>query len=77
MIQLQQVVFNLLTNGIQAMSEIDRKERNLMISTDCKKNEVTVCVSDSGKGINPEILDRMEQMLTTPPLVPDYDCVES
>ncbi len=64
-VQIQQVVVNLIMNGIQAMIDMDRNERNLWITTSCKANEVKVFVADNGKGINPEIIDNIFEPLAT------------
>jgi PAS domain S-box-containing protein len=64
-IQIQQVVFNLITNGIQAMTDKVRNERNLWITTSYETNEVKVCVIDSGQGINPKFIDNIFEPLAT------------
>ncbi len=64
-IQIQQVMVNLIMNGIQAMIDMDRKERNLWITTSCDTNEVKVIVTDKGKGINPDIIDNISEPLAT------------
>src|SRR5262249_38975183 len=47
-VQLQQVLMNLMLNGIEAMSE---RGGVLKISTRCEKGEVIVSVGDTGVGI--------------------------
>jgi len=47
-VQLQQVLMNLMLNGMEAMSEGGGK---LKISTGREAGEVVVCVSDTGVGI--------------------------
>lgn len=64
-IQIQQVMVNLIMNGIQAMIDMGRNEKNLWITTSCKANEVKVFVTDSGKGINAEIIDTIFEPLAT------------
>ena len=59
-VQLQQVVLNLLMNGIEAMSEVEDRPRELVVKT--QKDSVDnlhVAVQDSGRGLDPQYLDRM------------------
>jgi two-component system sensor kinase FixL len=58
---VQEVIYNLLGNAIQAMR--GRKEGELTIETyiDPERAEASVVVSDSGPGLPPEIRDRLYQ----------------
>ena len=56
-IQLQQVLVNLIMNGIQAVDAVDREARRLHIATAHETNEIKVWVEDSGPGIDSEKLD--------------------
>jgi len=57
-IQLQQVVLNLLLNGSEAMSGVDRNSRQMVIRTSQEDpGTVTVAVRDSGTGIEEEMTD--------------------
>jgi signal transduction histidine kinase len=57
-VQLQQVVFNLILNAVEAMSSVEAEERELLISTDqSEANGTLVAVRDSGSGISPEHLE--------------------
>ena len=47
------------------MMDVDRDERNITITTSHEPNEVTVCIMDSGEGINPEIIDSIFEPLAT------------
>jgi PAS domain S-box-containing protein len=59
-IQLQQVVMNLLTNGIQAMSPVTSRRRELWIrSREHQTNQILISIKDSGVGIEPENVDRL------------------
>jgi PAS domain S-box-containing protein len=59
-IQLQQVMLNLILNGIEAMSESSETERQLLIRTqEDSPGGVIVTVQDSGPGLKPEGLDRL------------------
>jgi PAS domain S-box-containing protein len=54
-VQLQQVVLNLILNGNEAMSGKGWQPRELVISSHLvKPEEITVVVSDSGPGIDPQ-----------------------
>jgi PAS domain S-box-containing protein len=50
-LQIQQVLFNLIQNGIEAMEEPDRKSNSLTIRTFCDGNSILVEVEDHGCGI--------------------------
>jgi signal transduction histidine kinase len=66
-IHLQQVLLNLILNGIEAMSESSASNRQLTIRTACDgEGNVEVAVEDSGPGIQPELLPRLfESFFTT------------
>src|SRR5499427_122 len=56
-VQLQQVIFNLVTNAIEAMSSTAAGARVLQVRTEATEaGECIVAVEDSGPGIEPEIL---------------------
>jgi two-component system, LuxR family, sensor kinase FixL len=68
-IQLQQVILNLILNGVEAMSGLDEGPRELLISTEREASGgVLVTVRDSGPGLDPESVDRVfETFYTTKP----------
>jgi predicted ATPase/signal transduction histidine kinase len=68
-VQLQQVILNLLTNAIEAMSGMSEGPRELLISTAKTDSEgLLVAVSDSGPGVAPESAERLfESFYTTKP----------
>jgi PAS domain S-box-containing protein len=68
-VQLQQVILNLLMNGIEAMSGMPEGPRQLLISTRATEAKgVLVAVWDSGPGLAPEGADRLfESFYTTKP----------
>jgi PAS domain S-box-containing protein len=59
-IQLQQVILNLLINGIEAMNRSNEGSRQLRISTERDgAKRVLIAVRDSGVGLNPEDLEHL------------------
>jgi C4-dicarboxylate-specific signal transduction histidine kinase len=68
-IQLQQVVLNLVKNGIEAMSGVQDRALQLRISSaKHDPNQVVVAVADAGAGIDPQVLGRIfEPFYTTKP----------
>lgn len=65
-VQLQQVILNLLRNAIDAMSGIDDRPRELLISTaPDARDRVRFSVKDSGIGFNPQAADRIFEAFYT------------
>jgi C4-dicarboxylate-specific signal transduction histidine kinase len=66
-IQFQQVILNLITNGIEATSGVNGRPRKLIIrSQTLGADEVQISVSDSGVGVAPELMPRLfEPFFTT------------
>jgi C4-dicarboxylate-specific signal transduction histidine kinase len=68
-IQLQQMLLNLVMNGIEAMSDVDKKERTLSIRV--KRGEVegkpaaVISVQDGGPGLETKEVDRFFQPFFT------------
>jgi C4-dicarboxylate-specific signal transduction histidine kinase len=60
-VQLQQVVLNLMLNGIEAMSTVEDRPRELVIRTQCSEGNDAVCVAvqDSGIGVDPRSGERI------------------
>lgn len=58
-LQLQQVLLNLITNGVDAMSKTPVGKRVLVIKTSMSDGHVEFCVSDRGTGIAPDALVRL------------------
>ncbi len=54
-VQIQQVIVNLVQNGIQAMSDLTDRPRRLVIRSELTpEGEVLIAVRDSGTGIDPK-----------------------
>jgi C4-dicarboxylate-specific signal transduction histidine kinase len=66
-IQLQQVVLNLMINGIEAMSSVtDRQRRMLIRSRAQDAGQILVSVEDSGIGVSRQVMARLfEPFFTT------------
>lgn len=62
-IQIQQVLFNLIRNAIEAM--IDSPVRSLTISTESGPSMMTVCIEDTGSGISDELAPQLFQPFVT------------
>jgi PAS domain S-box-containing protein len=68
-VQLQQVVLNLIINGVEAMSGVSEGARDLLVSTGkAESGGVLVAVMDSGPGLASAHLDRLfDAFYTTKP----------
>ena len=59
-VQLQQVITNLLANGIEAMAPIDHRPRELTVrSGTTEAGGALVTVADSGTGLDPATIDHV------------------
>jgi PAS domain S-box-containing protein len=67
-VELQQVIINLLMNGMEAMAIVTDRPRELLIRAQQESDQVLVAIQDSGTGIEPENADRMfSSFFTTKP----------
>jgi signal transduction histidine kinase len=64
-VQLQQVIINLIINGIEAMASVTNRQRRLVIGTCEQGAHVLVAVQDCGAGIDPESETRVFQAFFT------------
>lgn len=58
-LMLEQVLLNLIRNGMDAMSTMAEHERLLNITVLCHESELEIRVSDQGCGIAPEVKDKL------------------
>jgi signal transduction histidine kinase len=58
-VELQQVVINLIMNGVQAMELVTDRPRYLEVRSFVQADEVVVSVRDSGNGIDPSNMNRL------------------
>ena len=58
-VQIQQVVFNLVTNAIHAMETTPPEARRLRVATCARADHVEVTIADTGCGMAPEVLARI------------------
>ena len=67
-IELQQVIMNLLVNGMQAMEDASQGSDELVLGTSTMNGFVELAVSDDGVGIDQRTADRLfEPFFTTKP----------
>jgi C4-dicarboxylate-specific signal transduction histidine kinase len=67
-VQLQQVVLNLMINGMDAMAETNDRAKDLLISARGAEAEVVVRVEDSGMGLDTEAAEKIfNPFFTTKP----------
>ena len=66
-VQLQQVLLNLVMNGVEAMRGVAERTRELIVSSSlAEKDSVLVSVEDAGTGFEPDVGERIfEPFFTT------------
>jgi len=65
-IGLQQVILNLVVNGMDAVADLPANERSIWVDTSRKNHEVVIRVKDLGHGIAKEVFSRVfESFFTT------------
>jgi len=55
--QMEQVIINLITNSVYALKE--KSEKKMYVSSYTENNRFFITISDNGKGIDPEIQDKV------------------
>jgi C4-dicarboxylate-specific signal transduction histidine kinase len=58
-IQIEQVLVNLMLNGVQAVATDDRVQREVVVATTRSGDSVEVAVTDSGGGIAADVADKL------------------
>lgn len=67
-VQIQQVLLNLVTNGMEAIQDVNDNRRSLRISTRQGKRHIVVSVRDTGRGFSSQEMTRVfEPFYTTKP----------
>ncbi len=67
-VQLQQVLLNLIKNGVEAMITVEDRARELVIKTQNDEGQVRVEVQDSGIGLHRETMQKIfEAFYSTKP----------
>jgi len=65
-VQLQQVIINLLTNAVQALSSVDERTREIIVRTMLGDDEIEIAVIDNGPGLRDDMVERVfEPYFTT------------
>ena len=68
-VQIQQVLLNLMKNGIDAMGDVTRRDRVLHVKSTLENSgQVMVSVTDAGSGLSPEHMHKLfDAFFTTKP----------
>ena len=68
-VQLQQVILNLIINGLESMAKVNEGERELSVSSGTNESgDLIVAVRDSGAGLDPVDFERVfDAFFTTKP----------
>jgi C4-dicarboxylate-specific signal transduction histidine kinase len=67
-VQLQQVILNLIINGLEAIAKSKNGTRELSVMSDQDEDKVRIAVSDSGEGLDSANLERVfDAFFTTKP----------
>lgn len=63
--EIQQVILNVLNNAIQALSTIERDNKEITIETSRQPNFVCLSISDNGPGISKERQDKIFELTSS------------
>ena len=67
-VQLQQVIINLVMNGVEAMATVNDRPRELVIRSNAQNGHVLVAVEDAGVGLDPGQVNHLfDAFFTTKP----------
>lgn len=66
-VQLEQVFLNLLNNSYDA--EFSLNEKWVELSVKCTNDTVCVCVTDSGNGISPHVVEKIMEPFLQPKML--------
>ena len=58
-IQLEQVILNLVRNGLEAVSGVEREARELLVRTTAADDTIEIAISDNGEGLSADIAEKM------------------
>nr|WP_229685351.1 ATP-binding sensor histidine kinase [Pseudomonas asuensis] len=64
-VQIQQVIYNLVTNALEALSSVAQENRRLVIASSVENNTVKITIEDTGPGIAEEDRERVFDTLYT------------
>ncbi|MCP4680686.1 MAG: PAS domain S-box protein [Deltaproteobacteria bacterium] len=64
-IQIEQVLINLIINGIDALRDEPTSERRVMITTSCSNKTVKIDISDTGPGLSETLKESLFQPFVT------------
>ncbi len=64
-VQIEQVILNLVVNACEAMEKTPSDQRRLHVATCQNRNEIELCIEDSGVGIAPEEREHIFQPFVT------------
>lgn len=64
-LQLEQVLVNLICNGVQAIDAADPPRREVLVGVEGRHGEIEVTVRDTGTGVPPEMQDRLFDIFAT------------
>ena len=64
-VQLQQVLLNLIMNGVEAMSGVAGRTRELTVLSTVEAGAVLVSIKDTGTGLDPSVAERVFQPFFT------------
>ncbi|HEY9227187.1 MAG TPA: ATP-binding protein, partial [Gemmatimonadaceae bacterium] len=65
-VQLQQVLLNLLLNAIDALAEVPRERRTIVVTTRrVGTKDIEICVRDTGPGIPSDLMNRVFEPFVT------------